>query len=94
MCQQNREAQIGQNALGGSAKDEVAHTGMAEAAHRQNLRALGKRRVLKCRCDASAVQRQVVSFCVISSHIQRRGKGLREAGPARCSADFFHAVQR
>ena len=55
---------------------------MAKAAHRQKLRALGKRRVLKCCCDTSAVQRQVDSSCVIASQIKRRRKGLREADEA------------
>jgi hypothetical protein len=53
---------------------------MAEAAHRQKLRAFCKRRVLKCCWDASAVQRQVDSSCVMASQIKRRRKGLRKAG--------------
>ncbi len=52
---------------------------MTEAAHRQQLSALGKRRFLKCRCDASAVQRQVDSVCFVTSQISF---GLQRA--SRC----------
>ena len=65
---------------------------MTEAAHRQQLRALGKRRFLKRLCDVSAVKRQVDSALLRNLADQETTQGSAQCRSR--SALFRHALSR